>query len=260
MKVKPKKTVPEDKKQKKIEFIWNNPKKTVISKEIYAAYNAMFFEEMVANTSINATYEIFEDTAWFERYLLNTSQFSAAKDISESKALQKLVFESESFKDFKEKAQEIVDINNDQWLRVEMDACKRSSVMGEQWRKMEETKDIYPYWVYRGRMDSRERPEHVALEGKIFRIGDVYGDMVYPPSDWNCRCVSELVNDRTLREENKTVSKGSDYWDKNDPKTGKPYVDPDFRFNPGKQTMPNDSSYFQVFKSANKGNVNLFDL
>lgn len=227
---------------------------------MYAAYNAMFFEELVANTSINATYEIFEDTAWFERYMLNVAQFSAAKDISETKALQKLIFESNGFKEFKDKATEIVNINNDQWLRVEMDSAKRSCVMGEQWRKMEETKDIYPYWIYRGRMDSRERPEHVSLEGKIFRIGDIQGDMVYPPSDWNCRCTAEPVNDRYLKEENKTVSKGSDYLDKTDPKTGKPYVDEDFRFNPGKQVMPNNSSYSEVFSSANKGNANLFDL
>ena len=220
----------------------------------------MFFEELVANTSINAAYEIFEDTAWMERYLLNVAQFSAAKDISETKALQKLIFESNGFKEFKEKATEIININNDQWLRVESDACRRNAVMGETWRSMESSKDIYPYWRYVTRGDGRVRPEHASLNGLIFKIGDPQGDSVHPICSWNCRCTSEILNDKELKDEKKTISKGSDYLDKTDPKTDKPYVDQDFRFNPGKQVMPNNSSYSEVFSSANKGNANLFDL
>jgi hypothetical protein len=193
--------------------------------------------------------------------MLNSYQFSAAKDLSETKAMQELVHSAASFKEFKEKAGEITDINNDQWLRVEMDVCKRNTIMGENFRKMEETKDLYPYWIYKTEEDGHVRPEHAALEGLVFRIGDPEGDSVHPSCAWNCRCHSEPVDDRYLKEENKQVSKGSDFLTENDPKTNKPYVDKDFRFNPGKQgAMPNDSSYSEVLSSANKGNVDLFNM
>lgn len=226
---------------------------------MYSAYNSKFFNTIKENTSIESTYEAFKDTAWHERYLLNAYQFSAAKDLSETKAMQDLVFKSSGFKDFKEKASEITNINNDQWLRVEMDVAKRNTVMGENWRKMEETKDLYPYWVYKTENDGNVRPEHAALEGVVFRIGDPEGDSCHPICDWGCRCHSEPADDQYLKEENKTVSKGSDYLNEDDPKTGKPYIGEDFRFNPGKQgAMPNDSSYSEVFSSANKGNAELF--
>jgi SPP1 gp7 family putative phage head morphogenesis protein len=225
---------------------------------LYTAYNSKFYNELVNNTSIKTTYEAFGDTAWHERYMLNSYQFSAAKDLSETKAMQALIFQSEGFKDFKEKASEITNIFNDQWLRVEMDSCKRGAVMGENWRQMQDTADLYPYWEYKTEEDDRVRDEHAALEGQIFRIGDPEGDACYPPNDFNCRCHSELVDNQELKESGKEVTKGSDILEKDDPETGKPYVDEQFRFNPGIQgAMPNNSSYSEVLSSANKGNAEL---
>jgi len=228
---------------------------------MYKAYNHAFYSELINNTSIKTTYEAFGDTAWHERYMLNAYQFSAAKDLSETKALQELVFQSEGFKDFKEKASEISDIFNDQWLRVEMDVCKRNTVMAESFRKIEETKDLYPYWIYKTENDDRVRDEHAALEGIVFRVGDPEGDNVYPQNDWNCRCHGEPVDDQYLKEENKQVSKGEDYLNEKDPESGKPYVNENFRFNQFHQgAMPNNSSYSEVLSSANKGNAELFDM
>jgi predicted GNAT family acetyltransferase len=107
--------------------------------------------------------------------------------------MQSLVYEASSFKDFKSKASEITNINNDQWLRVEMDACKRGTVLGEAWRQMEADKDLYPYWVYKTEDDDRVRVEHEALEGLVFMIGDGEGDACYPPCDWNCFIPETLI-------------------------------------------------------------------
>lgn len=194
--------------------------------------------------------------------MLNTAQFSAAKDLSETLALQRLAVTSDGFNDFKEKAyKEVTSINRDQWLRVEMDTCNRNAVMGEGWRKMEESRDLYPYWVYKTEEDDRVRDEHAALDGLVFQIGDPEGDAVCPVCDWNCRCSTEPVDDQYLKENDKQVSKGSDYLTENDPETGKPYVNEDFRFNPGiTGPMPNDSSYSEVLSSANKAGAELFDL
>ena len=193
--------------------------------------------------------------------MLNTAQFSAAKDLAETKALQALAVTSDGFNDFKKKAyEEVTSIGRDQWLRVEMDSCIRGAVMGESWRKIEESKDMFPYWVYRGEMDDREREEHEALEGLIFRIGDPEGDSICPPNDWNCRCRAEPADEGDIPEGDQ-VSEGKDYLDKDDPENGKPYVDEDFRYNPGKSgPMPNDSSYSEVLSSANQMDAELLNL
>lgn len=154
--------------------------------ESYKAYNKQFFEQLVINTEIQSVFDAFGDTAWWEKYTLNAFQFSAAKDLTETKMLQKLALTIGSKEEYEKKANEYAEINRDYWLNIEVDTCKRNAVLGEKWRTMEKDKDLYPYWVYRGRMDGRERPEHIALEGKVFRIGDPEGDRVHPICAWNC--------------------------------------------------------------------------
>ena len=51
------------------------------------------------------------------------------------------------------------------------------------------------WWVYRTVGDSRVRPEHAALEGKAWPVGDAEGASVYPPNSFNCRCVMTLSED-----------------------------------------------------------------
>jgi SPP1 gp7 family putative phage head morphogenesis protein len=170
-----------------------------------------------------------------------------------------MAFQSENFKDFKEKAKEIVDLNRDQWWRVEYDSAERSAVMGESFRKIEEAKDLFPYWQYKTEEDDRVREEHEALDNLIFRIGDPEGDAIFPPCDWNCRCRGEAADEGDIPEGGK-ISEGKNYLTEDDPETGKPFVAESFRYNPSKQIMPNEGEYFQVFPSANKGNAELFDI
>jgi len=187
--------------------------------------------------------------------MLNTYQFSAAKSISEGKALQGLMFKDGQrigFSEYQKEAHKVAEVFNDTWLRTEYDTCVRGTIQGEQWRDMYADKDINPYWQYSGMMDEREREEHVELEGKIFQIGDVEGDAIYPPGSWNCRCTAEPCDDSYIKENSLGVSKGSDYLDKQDSK-GKDFVDEMFRFNPGIQgPMPNNSSYAELLPSINK--------
>ena len=192
--------------------------------------------------------------------MLNCYQFSAAKDMTETKALQELAIKAKGFEDFRKQAyEEVTSINRDVWLRVEMDSCIRGAVMGESWRSLEQSKDVYPYWQYKTEEDDRVREEHEALDNLVFKIGDPDGDDVYPPCDWDCRCHSEPLDDSDLTEQDLEVSEGKDYLTEKD-ENGKDYVDPDFRFNPGKQgPMTNDSDYFHVLPSANKSDYELFD-
>jgi SPP1 gp7 family putative phage head morphogenesis protein len=46
--------------------------------------------------------------------------------------------------------------------------------------------DRFPLWRYSAIKDSRTRPDHLALDGEIFRVGE--GPV--PPIDYNCRCTA----------------------------------------------------------------------
>jgi SPP1 gp7 family putative phage head morphogenesis protein len=50
---------------------------------------------------------------------------------------------------------------------------------------LETIKDDFPYWQYSAVGDSRTRPSHKALHGKIFKTGDY---RFFPPIGFNCRC------------------------------------------------------------------------
>jgi hypothetical protein len=191
--IKPKKTIPQNITDKKIEKVWNSPDKKFIDYDSYKVIGDKFFDAIKKETSIAIDYEAFKDTSWIERTALNVYQFAAAKDLSECMALRTVAFQSDSFNDYKEKAREIVDLNRDQWFRIEYDSAERCAVMGENWRKIEESKEMFPYWQYKTEEDDRVREEHEILDNLVFKIGDPEGDECYPPNAWNCFKAKTLV-------------------------------------------------------------------
>lgn len=208
---------------------------------------------------IKVAFETLKDTGIYERFMLNAAQFSAAKSASEARLMQDQLFEGDkvkSFGDFSKDVKEITQVMQETWLRVEYETCRRQTVMGSAFAAMQEDADLYPYWVYKGVMDDREREEHVELEDQVFRIGDPEGDDVFPPNDFNCRCSGEQVDDQYLEENKLTVNTNE--------QAGallREHVAPDFQYNSAVQgPMPNDSSYADVFHSANEGNADFFGL
>lgn len=261
--------IPEDIAEDEMRYIYRNPEGVFVFTPMYEAYTENFLQEIVANTKIKTAYARFTDTAWFEKYSLNTYQFAAAKDAETCRLMQAQVYDDtgklRSWPQFRERANEISQSSNEVQLRVERDNCARQSIMSDKFQDMRDNADIYPYWMYKGRLDSRERKEHVALEGLILRIGSVAGDSIYPPGDWNCRCTAVPVDDRYLSANNRSVQteEQARSWLEGTDKDGKAFVDPQFRYNAADQgMMPKQGRAFENggLHTANDGSAALFGL
>lgn len=65
-----------------------------------------------------------------------------------------------------------------------------------------------PLWEYVAILDSRTRPAHRALDGKVFRYDDPFWDSFYPPNGFNCRCRVRARDKEDLRTSGRLLSNG----------------------------------------------------
>jgi uncharacterized protein with gpF-like domain len=228
---------------------------------MYKMYKDLFNDAIIQHTSIRSSFENFEDTGIYERYMLNGAQFSAAKNLAETKLMQAAVFDEDkqikSFSQFSKDADEIADITQRTWLRTEYDTATKQAVNAELFNQMRADADLYPYWEYLETNSANPREDHLALVGLVFRIGDPDGDDCHPQNGFNCGCGSSTLDDRELNERGLNVltnEQAKDYLMKD--------VDPQFRFNSADQgIMPKEGhSYFEVLPNANAGDYKLFGL
>jgi len=136
----------------------------------------------------------------------------------------------------------------------------QSSYMAGRYKQQMENADDRPYWQYIAVMDSRTRPAHSALNGKVFRFDDVFWDTHFPPCGFRCRCRTRALTEKQVKDRGLEIESGKDniVWeDKNinkttsrpvagykDPKTGKiTFTDPGWSSNPGKEHWKIDLSF-----------------
>lgn len=120
------------------------------------------------------------------------------------------------------------------------------------YREMMENVKNRPYWQYVAVMDSRTRPAHAALHGKVFRYDDPFWKTFYPPNGFQCRCRVRTYSETDIEERNITVESGKDniVWEEKpagggytkptaayiDPITGqKIFTDVGWSYNPGEK-------------------------
>jgi SPP1 gp7 family putative phage head morphogenesis protein len=78
--------------------------------------------------------------------------------------------------------------------------------MAGRYQAMQASKSTHPYWQYIAIMDTRTRPSHAALNGRVFALSDPATQVAYPPNGYNCRCRARALTKRRLEEESLAVS------------------------------------------------------
>ncbi len=73
------------------------------------------------------------------------------------------------------------------------------------YKQMQEVKARRPYWQYSAVNDSRTRPSHAAMHGKVYPADHAFWDTWYPPNGFRCRCGVVTLSERDIRAENLTV-------------------------------------------------------
>ena len=73
-------------------------------------------------------------------------------------------------------------------LRLIYQQNLQSSFMAGRRARQRESAGEYPYWIYVSVADSRTRPHHLTLHGRVFRHDDPFYQYFYPPNGFLCRC------------------------------------------------------------------------
>lgn len=87
----------------------------------------------------------------------------------------------------------------------------QSAYMSGRYKGMVEAADSHPYWQYVAILDSRTRPRHRALNGRVFRWDDPVWQVIYPPNGYNCRCRVRPLSQADLDREGLALSKGGEF-------------------------------------------------
>lgn len=84
----------------------------------------------------------------------------------------------------------------------------QSAYMAGRYAQFIQNADDRPYWQYVAVMDSRTRPAHRALNGRVFRYDDPAWDAFWPPNGYRCRCRVKALSGDDITERGITVSEG----------------------------------------------------
>ncbi|MGQ0794536.1 MAG: phage head morphogenesis protein [Deltaproteobacteria bacterium] len=72
--------------------------------------------------------------------------------------------------------------------------------MAGRWKRFIENTADRPYWQYVAVLDSRTRPAHRAMDGKVFRHDDTIWQTHFPPNGFGCRCRVRALTKQELRQ------------------------------------------------------------
>jgi len=106
-------------------------------------------------------------------------------------------------REWKKEVKEILNKNGYDLKGNHYDTIYRTNVFQSysvaQWYEYQATKKQFPALKYTAIMDSRVRPSHSALNGKVFMLDDPIWGIIYPPNGYNCRCTTIPVSKKKLK-------------------------------------------------------------
>lgn len=206
----------------------------------------------------------------------NVYMFSAAKTFQQTYEMSEALTDEEgnrrSFKDFKEKANEIYekyngeDVEDDNpsgWLRAEYDNAIAQARMADKWDEIEKNKEDFPNLMYVTTGDDRVCDICEPLDNIILPADDPQWDDIYPPNHFGCYCTVIQMDDETTAEKG-GVDELADI--EGDIKGAKENMNPIFFFNSGKDkeifksTGEDKHPYFYVPKEYKELAQRNFDL
>lgn len=86
----------------------------------------------------------------------------------------------------------------------------QSAYMAGRYRDLMRVTRSRPYWMYVAVLDSKTRPTHRALNGRIFHYTDAIWSTHFPPNGYNCRCRVRALSERDLKRLGLEVSNSAD--------------------------------------------------
>nr|DAK31769.1 MAG TPA: minor capsid component [Caudoviricetes sp.] len=92
----------------------------------------------------------------------------------------------------------VVELGSPRRLRTILRTNKSVAYHAGRYAEQITNSDEQPYWQYVAVQDSRTRPSHMALHGKVYRFDDPIWDTLYPPNGWGCRCRVRALSDFQL--------------------------------------------------------------
>ncbi|MFV0505877.1 MAG: DUF935 family protein [Bacteroidales bacterium] len=124
---------------------------------------------------------------------MNLFQFSEAKGRAEVMMLNQLLIDKEKLNirseaDFIEEAKKINQNFNETYLSVERDFALAVGQNSARYMEFIREKNDIDTWQYHTVGDSHVRPEHQALDGRVFKFDDKEARSLFPPNGYRCRC------------------------------------------------------------------------
>lgn len=165
---------------------------------------------------------------WKDKVLLSPSQFRQLKDEVKTRAfavsgiakgdelmtvfqsMQRAIDKGTTLADFKKDCAEIFERRGWTGKRAwRIDNIFRTNIQTAynvgRYKQMQEVALARPYWQYSAVNDSRTRPTHAAMNGKVFRHDHPFWDKWYPPNGFRCRCGVNSLSENEVNRDGLTV-------------------------------------------------------
>ena len=74
----------------------------------------------------------------------------------------------------------------------------QTALMAGRYNSLLENAEDRPFWQYVAVLDARTRPQHGALNGKVYRYDDPFWETFYPPNGFGCRCRVRALREKQI--------------------------------------------------------------